>query len=420
MRSFTRNLKVMLGLAAAMLIADGSAARAQAPVWTKPDAPPAQPVDPAPAQQPQIAPVQQAAAAPAPVTPTPAATPQPGTQSSPQSVPPPATAAPDTAQQPATAEAAPSHPVYYKPVAGKKNKMEYVGPKEVVELPPTPMLDEEGRQRLDPEGKPMFNPPVKQQRDKKGNPVFDQQGRPVMQTAGDLGYDDKGKKIRGKKEKPPKMVSVAVERGTLTVDGMTGKAGLNYDIKNLKFIYMYAPWIGVTIVSNSPFPGATLQKGAFNDKTLTVTVEDHTLQLYSDKRFFKKAEPAYVAVDRSFKLPSQFPVIGYGETLRPPYAWPGSRENAALKGPMPPPPLPPSIRPALLLQPCPAGQMRLAGKAPLPGENAPVQPCVPIQQGLQAENAAKAAAAQKASAAPAATASANPPSMTAAPAQPQR
>jgi hypothetical protein len=391
----------------ALLLIGCASAQAQAPVWTKPDAPQAQPAEPSSAQQPQIAPGQQSVAPAAPATPPP-----------PAAVDQAAAPSPEPAQQAAPAENVPGHPIYYKPIAGKKNKMEYVGPKEVVELPPTPMLDEEGRQRLDPEGKPMFNPPVKQQRDKKGNPIFDQQGKPVMQASGDLGYDEKGKKIHGKKEKPPKMVSVAVERGTLTVDGMTGKAGLNYDIKNLKFIYMYAPWIGVTIVSNSPFPGATLQKGAFNDKTLTVTVEDHTLQLYSDKRFFKKAEPAYVAVDRSFKLPSQFPVIGYGETLRPPYAWPGSRENAALKGPMPPPPLPPSIRPVLLLQPCPAGQMRLAGKAPLPGEVAPVQPCVPIQQGLQAENAAKAAASAKASAAPAATASANPPSMTAASPQP--
>ena len=279
-------------------------------------------------------------------------------------------------------ETAPKYSNYYVPVAGKKNKFEYTGPKTVVELAPTPMLDEEGRQRLDPEGKPMFNPPVKQQRDKKGNPVFDDHGKPVMQTPGEMGFDDKGKKIHEKNEKPPKMVSVAVERGTLTVDGMTGKAGLNYDIKNLKFIYMYAPWIGITIVSSSPFPGAIEQKNAFNDKTLTVTVEDHTLQLYSDKRLFKKPQPAYVAVDRNFKLPSKFPVIGYGETLKPPYAWPGSRENAALKGPVAPPALPPSIRPVTLLQPCPAGQMRMPGKVPLPGEVAPAQPCVPIEKAV--------------------------------------
>jgi hypothetical protein len=297
-------------------------------------------------------------------------------------------AAPDAQQataamDPSTGLTPEKYPTGYAPVAGKKNKYDYVGPKSVVELAPTPLLDEEGKQRLDPDGKPMFNPPVRQQRDKHGNPLFDEHGKPVMQTSTELGYDEKGKKIHGKKEKPVKLVSMSVERGTLTVDGMTGKAGMNYDIKNLKFIYLYAPWIGITIVSNSPFAGAIEQKDAFNDKTLTVAVEDHTLQLYSDKRLLgKKPSSAFVAVDRNFKLPSRYPVVGFGETLKPPYAWPGSRENAALKGPVAPPPLPPSLRPVTLLQPCPAGQMRQPSKTPLPGENLPPPPCIPIPKAI--------------------------------------
>jgi hypothetical protein len=293
------------------------------------------------------------------------------------------------AQQPAggpdqSAELTPEkYPTGYVPVTGKKNKFDYVGPKTVVELAPAPLLDEEGRQRLDPEGKPMFLPPVRQQRDKHGNPLFDEHGKPVMQTPTEMGYDEKGKKIRSKKEKPVKLASMTVERGTLTVDGMTGKAGMNYDIKNLKFIYLYAPWVGITIVSNAPFPGAIEQKNAFDDKTLTVSVEDHTLQLYSDKRLLgKKPSSAFVAVDRNFKLPSRYPVAGFGETLKPPYAWPGSRENAALKGPVAPPPLPPSLRPVTLLQPCPAGQMRQPGRTPLPGESLPPPPCIPIPKAI--------------------------------------
>jgi hypothetical protein len=299
------------------------------------------------------------------------------------------------------------------PVPGKKGKLEYAGPKTVVELAPTPMLDQEGRQRLDPEGKPMFNEPLRQQRNKHGNPLFDENGKPVMQTATELGYDEKGKKIHEKKVKEAKTVSVSIERGTLTVDGLAGKAGMNYEIKALKFIYLYTPWIGVTIVSTSPFEGAMEQKNAFNDKTLTVTVEDHTLQLYSDKQLLgKKPEPAYVAVDRNFKLPSTFPVMGYGETMKPPYAWPGSRENAALKGPVTPPPLPPSLRPVTLLQPCPAGQMRPPGKTPLPGENLPPPPCVPIGKALPGAGAPKPVAdatpPQPAIAAPATTTPATP------------
>ena len=65
---------------------------------------------------------------------------------------------------------------------GKGKKDVYTGPNTIVVLPPTPMLDEQGMQRLDPDGKPMWNPPVKQQRDKKGHPLFDESGKPVFQT----------------------------------------------------------------------------------------------------------------------------------------------------------------------------------------------------------------------------------------------
>ncbi len=263
-----------------------------------------------------------------------------------------------------------------------KKKGEYIGPNTVVELPPTPVLDGEGRQRLDPEGKPMFNAPVRQLRDKKGHPIFTEDGKPVFQTAKDLGYDEKGKKIDVKKEKEPKTVGINIIHGTFTVDGLTGKAALNYDIKDFKYVYLYVPWIGTTVVSNSPFPGSKEQKDAFNDKTLTVTVEDHTMQLYSDQRLLsKKPEPAYVLVDRDYKLPTRYPVVGYGPSARAPYAWPGSKDNKAQAGiSAATPAIPIAMRPLLLLSPCPAGQMRTPGPKPLPGEAAVVQPCVAISK----------------------------------------
>jgi hypothetical protein len=265
----------------------------------------------------------------------------------------------------------------------KKGEQEYTGPTTVVEMPPTPMLDEEGKQRQDPDGKLMFNPPVRQQRDKKGHPLFDAQSKPVMQTKDNLGYDENGKKLHATKEKPPKTVSVSISRGTLTVDGLTGKAALNYEIKDLKYIYLYVPGIGTTVVSNDPFPGAVEQKHAFDDRTLTVTVGEHVLQLSSDNRLLGKTpESAFVLVDKSFLVPTKFPVVGYGPIRVAPYAWPGSKSNnEELKGVVEAPPLPADLRPALLLQPCPAGQMRKAARPVLPGQTAPPNPCVPIVPG---------------------------------------
>ena len=269
----------------------------------------------------------------------------------------------------------------------KKGKKDvYTGPSTIVELPPTPMLDEQGMQRLDPDGKPMWNPPVKQQRDKKGHPLFDEGGKPVFQTKTELGYDEHGKKIKLKKEKEPKKIPVSVARGTMTVDGMTGKAALNYDIADLKYIYLYAPGIGVAIVSSEPFPGAVEQKKAFNLNTLTVTIGEHTLQMASEKNLLgKKPESAYVMVDRQFTLPSKFPVMGYGTVRKAPYQWPGSKQNnkeSAIADYAPPPP--PDLLPTQLLSPCPAGQMRKPAPQALPGQTAPVQPCVPIKAAVQA------------------------------------
>jgi hypothetical protein len=265
---------------------------------------------------------------------------------------------------------------------GKKGKQPYTGPMTLVQLPPTPMLDEEGKQRQDPDGKLMFNPPVKQQRDKYGHPLFDQKGIPVMQTKDNLGFDENGKKLHAPKEKPPKLVSVSISRGILTVDGMTVKAALNYEIKDLKYVYFFVPGIGTIVVSKDPFPAAVEQKHAFDDKTLTITLGERVVQLSSENRLLGKApESAFVLVNKSFTLPSKFPVMGYGTLRVAPYAWPGSKGNDELKGAVEAPPLPADLRPAQLLQPCPAGQMRTAAPPALPGQVAAPRPCVPIVPG---------------------------------------
>lgn len=244
------------------------------------------------------------------------------------------------------------------------------------------MLDDEGKQRLDPEGKPMWNEPVKQQRDKNGHPLFDASGKPVFQTASDLGYDEKGHKIHPPKEKKVKMTPISIRRGTLTVDGMTGKVALNYDIADLKFIYLYVPGIGVTIVSNEPFKGSIEEQDAFHQKTLTVTVSGHTLELASDGMILGKGKPApaYVTIDRQFRLPTPYPAMGYGTILNAPYQWPGAKENQKITG-VDAPSTPKNLMPVLALKPCPAGQMRRSQGPVLPGENQPDAPCVPIDKG---------------------------------------
>jgi hypothetical protein len=278
-------------------------------------------------------------------------------------------------------------------VKGKKGQQPYTGPTTVIVLPPTPMLDEEGKQMQDPDGKLMFNLPVSQQRDKKGHPLFDAKGKPVMQTKENLGYDENGKKLHAVKVKPPKTVSVSISRGILTVDGLTGKAALNYEIKDLKYLYFYVPGVGTTVVSNGQFPGAVEQKHSFDDKTLTVTVGEHVVQLSSDKRMLGKApQSAFVRVDKNFVVPTKFPVMGYGPIRVAPYAWPGSRANEELKGAAEAPPLPADLRPTLLLQPCPAGQMRPASPAPLPGQTVAPKPCVPISTATNANNSAASSA----------------------------
>ncbi|HEX5284855.1 MAG TPA: hypothetical protein VFW30_12110 [Bryocella sp.] len=319
-----------------------------------------------------------------------------------------ASAVPAREAAPAASTAADVPPLKVREIPAEKSKKKskkdtYTGPNTIVELPPTPMLDEQGMQRLDPDGKPMWNAPVKQQRDKHGHPLFAEDGKPVFQTKSDLGYDEHGKKIKVQKQKEPKKIPVSVARGTLTVDGMTGKAALNYDIADLHYIYLYAPGIGVAVVSNEPFPGAVEQKKAFLNNTLTVTIGEHTLQLASDKNLLgKKPESAYVMMDRTFTLPSRFPVMGFGTVRKAPYQWPGARPNTRLADDDAPPP-PADLLPKQLLSPCPAGQMRKAGPPVLPGQTAPVQPCVPIKTAMQtssgvttvAANASKAADAPK-------------------------
>jgi len=174
-----------------------------------------------------------------------------------------------------------------------------------------------------------------------------------------------------KKEKPPKVTPATISRGTFTVDGVIGKAALNYTIPDLKFIYFYAPGIGAVVISDNRFSGAVEQKNAFNGHTLKVTVAGgHDMELYSDDILLgkkavvgkskeeKHAESAFVLYDSTFTMPSKYPVVGYGDKPNAPYAWPGSKMNMPTKGiAADAPPVPMLLTPKLAKNPCPPGQV---------------------------------------------------------------
>ncbi|GAC1423125.1 MAG: hypothetical protein NVSMB62_19390 [Acidobacteriaceae bacterium] len=155
-----------------------------------------------------------------------------------------------------------------------------------------------------------------------------------------------------KKEKAPKLTPLHIEEGTLTVDGWTGKARLNYDIADLKYIYVWAPGIGTIVSSNQKFPLSKEEPGAFSGNTLTLEAAGHVIQIASEKKLLKdkKPQPAYVYLDADYKISSAFPQLGYGNAKDAPYTWPGAKDAPVNKGGNVPPPLPVGMR-ALVARP---------------------------------------------------------------------
>lgn len=165
-------------------------------------------------------------------------------------------------------------------------------------------------------------------------------------------YNKKGKRVRSK-VKLPKTHPISISNGTLTVDGWAGKAQMNYDVPDMQFLYLSSPSIGTVVISQVPFPGSKEQKAAFDGQTLTVKVEDHELQLASDKPMLKtKAASAYVKYDAGFTQDGRYPVMGYGSAIDRPYAWPGAKEARVSGAAGDAPPLPASMKPKLATTIC--------------------------------------------------------------------
>jgi hypothetical protein len=200
-------------------------------------------------------------------------------------------------------------------------------------------------------------------------------------AAGTAAGGKKGKKK--KKEKAPKLTPVHIQQATLTVDGWTGKARLNYDIADLKYIYVWAPGIGTIVASNQKFPLGVEQKNAFNGNMLTVQANGHQVQISSETKLLKDKKPAsaWVYLDSVYKAHSVFPEMGYGSTKDAPYSWPGAKQTPVEKGGMvPPPPLPAGMRPMIAKPTClPAGAASTTGIKPASAACpvAPAKPAVP-------------------------------------------
>jgi hypothetical protein len=185
--------------------------------------------------------------------------------------------------------------------------------------------------------------------DNDGKPLLGPDARPLPVL-----YTRKGKRVKSK-IKLPKTHPIKIAAGTMTVDGWTGKARLNYDIPDLRYIYLSVPNIGTAVVSQSAFPGSTEQKDAFHENMLTVLAGGHQLELTSDKTLLgKKAVSAWVRFDPAYTEDARYPVMGYGSAASAPYEWPGAKDGKAGVGPVEAPPLPASMRPKLATAVCTA------------------------------------------------------------------
>lgn len=154
--------------------------------------------------------------------------------------------------------------------------------------------------------------------------AFDEQGNPVKLPP--CSKKDKVCQQKRKELLKQKKIGLHVQNGTLTVDGWTGKARLNYDVKNFQYLYVSVPTYGTIVASPEHFPNSTELKNALDGQTLTITTkDDHIVQLASDELLAgKQKHSIFYSVDSNYRQPGNFPSVGYGFVNKAPYAWPGT------------------------------------------------------------------------------------------------
>jgi hypothetical protein len=208
------------------------------------------------------------------------------------------------------------------------------------------------------------NPPspddlARDHRSWKGEYEADKQARLLLDEndkAIPILYDKKGHRVH-MTAKVPRAHPVKIVAGVLTVDGWIGKAELNYDIRDLRYLYISAPPVGTMIVANSAFPGATEIADAFTASGLALKLGEHEVLLETKKPILheKGATSAWVKVDKTFLADRRSPVLGYGIKLASPYQWPGAKlMKASDKGYVPQ--LPENMRPKIAQRGCNASK----------------------------------------------------------------
>jgi hypothetical protein len=149
---------------------------------------------------------------------------------------------------------------------------------------------------------------------------------------------------------PNKLISAQVHDGVLVIDGMVAKVQLNYEVQHTGYMYFFVPGMGTAVVSLAPLADAVKVKDAFDGSKLTFAAGGHAFELTSKGNLLTKDRSktdVYVRLDRSTVAVGRYPMMGFGNTTEPPYAWPLS--GPAMKDRdahfVAPPPLPPSVLP---------------------------------------------------------------------------
>lgn len=113
---------------------------------------------------------------------------------------------------------------------------------------------------------------------------------------------------------------ITIRRGVLTVDGLTVKTGLSFRVSDMRYMYVYVPGSGTTVIAERPFGGAMEQKSAFRGKTLTVNSGGSRLQLTAANRM-RGSRSAYVRFDRGSVAGVMLPMVGFGNAALAPAVW---------------------------------------------------------------------------------------------------